>query len=316
MRLVRRVVPQRPRALILCYHRIVETSFDPWRIAMPPDAFAAQVEYLSRRGEIVPLRELRQRLIDRPRRTPLFAVTFDDGYADNIEQAGAILARFGARATIFVPTAYIESGRELWWDELERAIFSTAILPASLALTLNGGTHRFDLTNEATTERHRLYESVYWLLRPLTHDERGRALDSLLAWSGASRLTRPTHRLLSADEIQDADGGIFDFGAHTHTHALLADTAVDDQRAEATRSKQELESLLGRDVELFAYPYGRARDYTRATVEAVRAAGFELACTTVAGVCDRGTDPFQLPRLCVEEREEDAFQDALEALLT
>jgi peptidoglycan/xylan/chitin deacetylase (PgdA/CDA1 family) len=42
-----------------------------------------------------------------PRKT--FVVTFDDGYANNLTQAGPILTRLGVPATLFLATAYLDS---------------------------------------------------------------------------------------------------------------------------------------------------------------------------------------------------------------
>ena len=50
-------------------------------------------------------------------RTPI-AVTFDDGYRDNLLTATPILERYATPATVFVTTAMIDCECEPWWDEL------------------------------------------------------------------------------------------------------------------------------------------------------------------------------------------------------
>ena len=47
------------------------------------------------------------------------AITFDDGYADNLQVAAPLLAERGLPATFFIVSGTIGSGREFWWDELE-----------------------------------------------------------------------------------------------------------------------------------------------------------------------------------------------------
>ena len=62
--------------------------------------------------------------------------------------------------------------------------------------------------------------------------------------------------------------------------------------------KEALESVLGRPVDVFAYPWGTATDETAA---ACRAAGFVAACTSASsGSWD---DPFRLPREPVGNRD-------------
>jgi peptidoglycan/xylan/chitin deacetylase (PgdA/CDA1 family) len=48
------------------------------------------------------------------------AVTFDDGYADNLANAAPLLVEFGVPATMFLSTGAIVNGCEFWWDDLER----------------------------------------------------------------------------------------------------------------------------------------------------------------------------------------------------
>jgi peptidoglycan/xylan/chitin deacetylase (PgdA/CDA1 family) len=53
------------------------------------------------------------------------AVTFDDGYADNLKAAKPRLQRAGAPATVFIATGYVGERREFWWDELARIILES-----------------------------------------------------------------------------------------------------------------------------------------------------------------------------------------------
>ena len=45
-------------------------------------------------------------------------MTFDDGYRDNVHVAKPLLERFEIPATVFVVSAYVDSDRDFWWDEL------------------------------------------------------------------------------------------------------------------------------------------------------------------------------------------------------
>jgi peptidoglycan/xylan/chitin deacetylase (PgdA/CDA1 family) len=90
----------RPR--VLMYHMISEhrpkARFNKLRV--PPARFEAQLRSLSRQGaHFVFASDL---VRDRPLPDRPVCLTFDDGYADNLLAADPVLARYNARATLFL----------------------------------------------------------------------------------------------------------------------------------------------------------------------------------------------------------------------
>src|SRR5689334_13405974 len=77
------------RGLVLCYHRVAELDSDPQLLAVAPQRFRDHVELLAQRWSPLPFEDMvAQR--DRLRRGSV-AITFDDGYADNLHAAAPIL---------------------------------------------------------------------------------------------------------------------------------------------------------------------------------------------------------------------------------
>ena len=264
------------------------------------------------------------------------AVTFDDGYADNLYEAKPLLERYGIAATVFITTGYVGYEREFWWDELDRLLLQPGMLSERLCLRMNGRTCQWELGEwinyredvhlryrrwhvlgtDDPTPRHRLYRVLSELLRPLPEGEREKILGELTAWAGAEPMGRLTHRALSTEEVvRLAEGGLVEVGAHSVTHSVLSKLPPAKQRAEIQGSKNQLEEILGRSVTSFAYPYGSPSDYTSDTIALVREAGFACACSNFAGVVRRGTDGFQLPRLLVRDWDGDEFARRLEGWL-
>ena len=95
---------RRPHGLILSYHRIAAPSWDPWDLCVSPEHFEKQLEVLAHRAELVPLSDLASQLRAGRRGRPVVALTFDDGYADNLHVAQPLLERYGAPATVFIAT--------------------------------------------------------------------------------------------------------------------------------------------------------------------------------------------------------------------
>jgi len=88
-------------------------------------------------------------------------------------------------------------------------------------------------------------------------------------------------------------------GAHTVDHVRLRDRPAREQRDTISGSKRELEQSIGRTVSHFAYPFGRRDDFDDRSVDAVRSAEFDTACTAIPGMAHSSTDPYRLPRRMV-----------------
>jgi peptidoglycan/xylan/chitin deacetylase (PgdA/CDA1 family) len=105
-----------------------------------------------------------------------------------------------------------------------------------------------------------------------------------------------------------AAGGLIEIGAHTENHPALTVLPWEQQHAEIFRSKARLESVLGRPVESFAYPYGL---HDARTVDAVISAGFRWACTTEEHAARRASEPLRLPRFDMGNCDGDTFERKL-----
>lgn len=105
----------RPGVRILMYHRVLPTTrFD--QLTVTPERFAAQMAWLAERFEVVSLdqtvaglRRTGQILPPNPKPArPRVALTFDDGYLDNLTHAVPVLQRLRLPATIFVTSAFTD----------------------------------------------------------------------------------------------------------------------------------------------------------------------------------------------------------------
>jgi peptidoglycan/xylan/chitin deacetylase (PgdA/CDA1 family) len=318
--------------LILLYHRIAELRSDPQLLAVTPHNFAQHLEVLRDHGRPVSLPQLKPALQDRrlPRRA--IAVTFDDGYADNVDCGKPLLERYEIPATVFVATSYLGTDREFWWDDLERLLLVPGRLPETLRLRIGSTIHEWHLGEASVyseedyqrhsdwnvelahdpSPRHTVYRVLCRLLRRASGAERAAALDELSRVAGATATGRPTHRALSHEGlIRLTEGSVVEVGAHGSTHSVLSALPVAAQRSEIVESKARLEEIAKREVTSFAYPFGGRADYTRATVALVREAGFALSCANTGGLVRPRSDQFQLPRVLVRNWDAESFAGRL-----
>jgi peptidoglycan/xylan/chitin deacetylase (PgdA/CDA1 family) len=319
----------RAKGLILLYHRVNESRSDPQLLSVTPQRFAKQLAHLSRHYHVVSLNELVRDSEDtKDQTTRRVAVTFDDGYADNLLNAKPLLEAYKTPATVFVSTGYIDRKKEFWWDDLERMFLHPSVLPAALSLEINGHSFKWDLGNVASygtedfaahrmwnvlrkdnpTVRQRIYRALCSLLRPLSKQERDTILHALRIWANIEDGMQGTHRPLTSAEVRELGSGeLVEVGAHSVSHSVLSGLPVSDQRDEISQSKVRLEEILGHPVNSFAYPFGTKSDYTEQTAILVREGGFSLACSNFPETVTERTERYQLPRFIVRDWSEDTF---------
>ena len=103
------------RHAVITYHGVGRAlaGEDPHELLVSEEAFRAQMAFLARHRNVVPLQALVQ---GRPRgRKPTVAITFDDAYRSVLHVAAPILREYGLASTVFAPTRWI--GRENGWIE-------------------------------------------------------------------------------------------------------------------------------------------------------------------------------------------------------
>lgn len=116
-----------PHGTIFLYHRVANVSDDPHKLSVSPVNFREQLKYIKENYQVIALKELAGKVLRKEMKRGLAAITFDDGYADNLYTALPILEEFGLPATIFVmPGAFFwqdrtkeeDRGRNLTKEEL------------------------------------------------------------------------------------------------------------------------------------------------------------------------------------------------------
>ena len=277
-----------PILVILRHHRVFGAGERPlYRIGVSEGLLRAQLDTLARLGAApVTISEGLARLAGgAPGRT--VALSFDDGYADNVRRALPLLAAAGARATFFLTAGLIEERRAPWWDELAYLLASTR----EGRLEYQG--RRLGLAHDE--DRARALRALLPAFRATPAAQR-----SLLAeLAGKLRVREPAPCVLATWEECGAlrEAGM-EVGAHTLTHPFLSTLPAAEQAVEIGGSFDLIESRLGVRPRGFAYPGG---DHDTASVSATRAAGAAWAVTTRAGENRTGTPVFELLRRGLSE---------------
>jgi peptidoglycan/xylan/chitin deacetylase (PgdA/CDA1 family) len=283
---------RRNGTLILCYHRVAEGVEDPFYLCVRPGNFAAHLEELSRSREPSTLADLSV-----PSRRPRVVVTFDDGYRDNLANALPIAESKGVPITFFVTSGILGNHNGFWWDRLGTLL--RARPPHVREIDVRIGDQNVRLPLGSSGIRADL-DSVRRHLLPLRVTDIERVLDAVSEqWQVGSAPPPDAGTLTSEDLLHLATSDTATIGAHTVDHVRLRDRPAREQQDTIAGSKRELEQSISRAVSHFAYPFGGRNDFDDRSVDAVRSAGFDTACTATPGTARSLTDPYRLPRRVV-----------------
>ena len=280
------------RGVILLYHRIASLEPDTHRLCTPPDVFQNQMTFVAERCTPLSLQDLASRAVERRLPAGAVAVTFDDGYLDNLTVASPILTRLGIPATFFVNGHRAEEEREAEWDTLERIFAGDESLPDRLRVEIDAAV--LDMPTGSTDERQAALSAVHALLLSGDGARRRLLVDELVGWSSLKLPVRPTHRLMTSREVARlSELPSLEIGAHGADHLLLTAHGDDVIRRELEDNRSLLEGVVGTPVRTLAYPYGACDFRTTRIAEQL---GFAVACSVDPDPVTSDCDPLRLPR--------------------
>jgi peptidoglycan/xylan/chitin deacetylase (PgdA/CDA1 family) len=100
---------------VLFYHRVADNTPNAW--TMPTATFAKQVRWLKEQFDVVDLTEAQRRIASGRNERPTVAITFDDGYAENMQFAVPLLLKEELPFAYFVSTNHVFGNRPFPHDE-------------------------------------------------------------------------------------------------------------------------------------------------------------------------------------------------------
>jgi phosphatidylinositol alpha-1,6-mannosyltransferase len=273
---------------ILLFHKVPQIA-DP----LVPDElcltdFEQILDFLQTNTRVLPLMDAVDAIGKGSLPSRAVAITFDDGYAEWMQNVAPALARRSLPATFFITTE-IFGGTVLWH---ERIVSTVRALPEHGAqLPYGFGNFR---TLSTLQSRQSVVRALQERLKYVPLAER-LATISMLEAQAVSTLDYPTP--FTAQDARDLHSQGFDIGAHTIQHPILNESSDSEALSEIGGSKEQLESVIGGKVRVFAYPNGRAGlDFQGKHVEMAKLCGYRAAVTSSGGVASRHSDIFQLPR--------------------
>lgn len=286
---------------ILMLHRVTDIDHAPLGInsglAIRPAFLDRLLGFLRRRDiAIVSMDELVEAL-GKGRSAGLVAITADDGYLDNLNEALPVLEAHDAPMTIYVAPGLTNDDVVPWWEGIENHVATRDIVymptaegivsidsPTKAAKRAAASRVMEYIQTEVAEERQQAFLASMGIMRSRERQ--------FMNWGELRRLS--AHRLIG-------------LGAHTVGHVNLRRLSPEAARREMADSATVIEMETGMRPRHFAYPYGGPMAAGAREAGFARELGFASAVTTRHGVLHAGhADHLHaLPRISVNGN----FQD-------
>jgi peptidoglycan/xylan/chitin deacetylase (PgdA/CDA1 family) len=261
-----------------------ESGFDPNSFLSVAPAFLDElIPALKRSGyEFISMDEVARRLREgvQAGARPFLAVTFDDGYRDNLVQAAPVLRAHRVPFIIYVPSAFVEGKATIWWEDLEAVIGKRE----QIVMHLPKGRIAFDLSSSA--RKRRAYVEIIEFLMTSVPEQQQREIVRELAWqAGIDTAAHCRAEIMNWSELSELSRDpLCTIGGHTVNHYAVSRLTEQEVLAEMKEGARIIEMETGKWPRHFAYPYGHAHAAGPRDFALAGQAGFETAVTTRHGV--------------------------------
>ncbi|HTF29060.1 MAG TPA: polysaccharide deacetylase family protein [Flavitalea sp.] len=245
------------RRLIIMYHGVSrDNSFAINGRHLPAAQFEKQLRYFKRNFNIVPLTDLCDAQLKGilPEKHTI-ALTFDDGYLNNISNALPLLKKYQIPATIFISSVSLETRDYIQpTDYLDLINYSIAETVA-----INGKIFRKDRYHLVDANEKK--SNVYQYINSLDLSSWTKTFSDLQLRYPYKEVTRhvkdETYSLITSSALTALfRSDLITIGSHGHWHvnlSVLSDTEIKDQLG---TSKGIFSRHCRKPVEILAFPYG------------------------------------------------------------
>ncbi|MBR0262505.1 MAG: polysaccharide deacetylase family protein [Bacilli bacterium] len=226
---------------------------------------------------------------------PFVAFTIDDGYLDNYTHALPVFERQQVPFAIFVASDFIEQKAILWWDILEDLILKND--------TLKIGSNEYRChTFQEKWDVFRILREIILLFDPAKLKT---ALESMFARYNIDLYEPIRHQAMTWEQVKElSNHPLCTIGGHTVSHCVLNQLSKDDFRKEVGNNIRKIESVTGKPVQHFAYPYGSPNEIGEREYQLISEFGFKTVFSSYGG-CITNENRHQithLPRVYLHER--------------
>jgi len=262
------------------------------------DLFARCIASVSRQGNALSMDEvLHYCEIRAPFPPKSFAITFDDGFENNLTVAAPILDDFDVPATIYVTTELVGKNGMSWIDRIENAV------EHANQQTINPRWINESFTLRDTESRIRFLKAVRKYVKSSENYNANIFADELCSELGVEpqpEAIGELDRKMSWGQVRNAaKSELITIGGHSHTHPILSFLSPQQLACELDSCLGLLQEKADIEPTHFSYPEGLDHCYSEEVIEELKKRGVRCSPTAIDGTNGIGCDPFRLRRIMV-----------------
>ncbi len=251
---------------------------------------------LSKAGNIISMDDVYKILTKKKKLKPYsFAITFDDGFKNNLKVAAPILYDLNLPTTFYVTTNFINNNFMSWVDRIERELEKYS----KTRINVPWGTYKAKTNKDKIIFLNNLRkvlksnpnynpdeianDIIYQLGRDIKLTGTSE-LDKKMTWNDI--------KLLNSEKI-------FTIAPHSHNHKILSFCDEKNLEIEISHSIKMLKDKAKIKNLHFAYPDGQRNHYNQKVISSLKKNRVHCCPTAINGLNKIFTNPFQLKRIMV-----------------
>lgn len=286
-----------PLGVVLMGHSVGQPSnsgFNPngkWRISA--DQLEMAISCANSMGfEAVSMDTVVHRLNGKQCDRPFYALTFDDGYADNLHDALPVCQHYKVPMTVYVTSGFIQRKHVAWWHFIEHLIANNS----AIQVTLKGKLSNFECKSH--NKKQIAFDQLSKFLTLASVQDQTDFIDEMTQRYGESSRIYAENLFMNETELQEISNNEYAFlGSHGVSHCAFSSLEADKLEQELIGSTKYALSFSGSQSHHLAYPYGSSTTVSARDVSMVVGQGVATAVTTQHGCLYKQAQLQSLPRI-------------------
>lgn len=226
-----------------------------------------------------------------------FAITFDDGFKNNLTMAAPVLNDFKVPSTFYVTTDFIDRNQMSWIDRIEWAFEEVDRFDIKLPWVDES------IRIESVEEKIAMLETIRRYVKSNPRVDVSQLASEIQAQTGCFDISSSLDILdmkLNWSELVALNANtLFTIGGHTHTHLIMSFLDRKSLEFEIDTCLSLLKDKSSIKTVHYSYPEGLSHCYNDEVISELKKRNIKCCPTAEHGINRRCCDPFTLKRVFV-----------------